>query len=50
MLALAYPDAKGLNIRSRAEVLTNRSWTIPTLVGTKLYLRDRVNIKALELS
>jgi hypothetical protein len=50
VLALAYPDAKGLNIRSRAEVLSNRSWTIPTLVGTKLYLRDRVNIKALELS
>jgi outer membrane protein assembly factor BamB len=50
VLGLAYPDAKGLNLRSRAEVLTNRAWTIPTLVGTKLYLRDRVNIKALELS
>jgi outer membrane protein assembly factor BamB len=49
VLALAYPDAKGLNLRSRAQVLSNRAWTIPTLVGTKLYLRDRVNIKALEL-
>ena len=50
VLGLAYPDAQGLNLRSRAEVLTNRAWTIPTLAGTKLYLRDRVNIKALELS
>jgi outer membrane protein assembly factor BamB len=49
VLALARPDARGLNIQSRAEVLTNRSWTVPTLVGTKLYLRDRVNIKALDL-
>ena len=50
VLALARPDAQGLNIQSRAQVLSNRSWTIPTLVGTKLYLRDRVNVKALELS
>ena len=50
VLALAYPDARGLNLRSRAEVLTNRAWTVPALAGTKLYLRDRVNIKALELS
>ena len=50
VLALARPDAKGLNVQSRAEVLTNRAWTIPTLVGTKLFLRDRINIKALELS
>jgi outer membrane protein assembly factor BamB len=49
VLALARPDAKGLNIQSKAEVLSNRSWTVPTLVGTKLYVRDRVNIKALEL-
>jgi len=50
VLALARPDAQGLHIQSKAQVLSNRSWTIPTLVGTKLYLRDRVNIKALELS
>ena len=50
VLALARPDAKGLNVQSKAEVLTNRAWTIPTLVGTKLFLRDRINIKALELS
>lgn len=50
VLALARPDAQGLHIQSRAQVLSNRSWTAPTLVGTKLYLRDRVNIKALELS
>jgi outer membrane protein assembly factor BamB len=49
VLALAQPDAKGLNLLSKAEVLSNRSWTVPTLVGTKLYLRDRVNIKARDL-
>jgi outer membrane protein assembly factor BamB len=49
VLALARPDAQGLHIQSKAQVLSNRSWTTPTLVGTKLYLRDRVNIKALDL-
>jgi outer membrane protein assembly factor BamB len=48
-LALATPDAQGLNVRSKAEVLARTAWTVPTLVGTRLYLRDRATIKALEL-
>lgn len=48
-LALAKPDDKGLNVIAKTEVLHNNAWTPPTLVGTKLYLRDRKQIMALEL-
>ena len=30
--------------------MKNLAWTVPTLVGTKLYLRDRRTIAALDLS
>ncbi len=30
--------------------MTENAWTPPTLVGTKLYVRDRKNIVALDLS
>jgi outer membrane protein assembly factor BamB len=48
-LALAAPTAQGLNLQSKAEVLERTAWTVPTLVGTRLYVRDRATIKALEL-
>jgi outer membrane protein assembly factor BamB len=48
-LALAAPSAQGLNVQSRAPVLSRTAWTVPTLVGTRLYLRDRATIKALDL-
>lgn len=48
-LALATPTATGVTIHSRAPVLQNRSWTVPTLVGSRLYVRDYHNIMALEL-
>lgn len=48
-LALAKPGASGLQILAKASVLKNLAWTVPTLVGTKLYLRDRRTIMALEL-
>jgi len=48
-LALAEVSPEGLNVISRAEVLTGTSWTAPTLVGTTLYLRDRLVIKALDI-
>lgn len=41
------PD--GLKVLARAEVMTEESWTPPTLVGTRLYLRDRKNMVALDL-
>ncbi len=48
-LALAKPTAGGLDVRARAELLTENAWTPPTLVGTRLYLRDRKNVVAVEL-
>jgi outer membrane protein assembly factor BamB len=48
-LALASISANGLHVLARASVLTNKAWTVPTLVGTRLYVRDRATIKGLEL-
>jgi outer membrane protein assembly factor BamB len=47
MLATVTPQA--LTIHARAKVLQKEAWTIPTLVGNRLYLRDRKEIVALEL-
>jgi outer membrane protein assembly factor BamB len=49
VLALATPRADGLTVHGRAEVLSGKAWTVPTVVGTRVYLRDRATIKALEL-
>jgi outer membrane protein assembly factor BamB len=48
-LLLATPTAEGLTVTSKAELLSNQAWTVPSLSGTRLYLRDRKNIVALEL-
>jgi hypothetical protein len=49
-LTLARPRADGsLEILSKAQVLGANAWTIPTLAGTTLYLRDRKRIVAFEL-
>jgi outer membrane protein assembly factor BamB len=48
-LLLATATAEGLTVTSKAELLQNQSWTVPSLSGTHLYLRDRKNILALEL-
>lgn len=47
LLATATPE--GLTVTSKVELLSSNSWTVPTLSGTRLYLRDRKNIMALEL-
>lgn len=49
-LAIAEASPEGLTVHARAEILTENAWTPPTLVGTKLYLRDRKNVVALDLS
>jgi hypothetical protein len=49
-LALATATRQGLQVHAKAELLTENAWTPPTLVGTKLYVRDRKNILALDLS
>ncbi len=50
ILALATATPEGLQIHSQAKVLEEKSWTVPTLVGTHLYLRDDHSIMALDLS
>jgi outer membrane protein assembly factor BamB len=49
-LTLAAPTQEGLKVLSKASVLQSISWTAPTLAGTKLYIRDRRNIMAFDLS
>ena len=46
-LGLVTMSAEGLRILSRASVAAATSWTVPTLIGKTLYLRDRVNVLAL---
>ncbi|CAN5732147.1 PQQ-like beta-propeller repeat protein [soil metagenome] len=48
-LGLASPAPTGLNIHSRVELLGGTSWTVPTLVGSTLYVRDRRTAMALQL-
>lgn len=48
-LALATPTTEGLTINARVELLTSSAWTVPTLAGTTLYVRDRKIMIALDL-
>ena len=48
-LGLATVTPQGLQVLARASVLENLAWTPPTLVGTRLYARDRKNIASFEL-
>jgi hypothetical protein len=48
-LSLASVSPQGLEIHSQWPALTNKAWTAPTLVGTRLFLRDRVQVAAVEL-
>jgi hypothetical protein len=48
-LMLANPSPKGFQVAAKAQLLTSMAWTPPVLVGTRLYLRDRKSILAVEL-
>ncbi len=48
-LALAAPDARGLNVRSKVPLLSKVAWTVPTLSGRTLFVRDQKSIMALDL-
>ncbi len=48
-LALAKLAPEGVTILSEAKIFDTTSWTVPTLVETTLYARDREKIVALEL-
>jgi outer membrane protein assembly factor BamB len=48
-LVLLRPGAQGVDELARATLFDTTSWTVPTLVGTTLYARDREEIVALVL-
>jgi outer membrane protein assembly factor BamB len=48
-LALVRATPERLEVMAEAPVLKKIAWTPPTLVGTRLYLRDRASIMALDL-
>ena len=50
VLMIAYPSPEGFKISAKAPLLTRLSWTPPVLVGSRLYIRDRKTMMALDLS
>ncbi len=49
-LAITTMSPQGMKVLARAQILENRAWTPPTLVGKTLYVRDRATIAAYDLS
>jgi outer membrane protein assembly factor BamB len=49
-LMIAYPSPQGFRIAAKAPLLTSLAWTPPVLVGSRLYLRDRRTMMAVDLS
>jgi len=48
-LALATATPEKLEVHAKAKVLERYAWTAPTLIGTRLYLRDDRMLKCLDL-
>lgn len=48
-LTIATLSPDGIEVLARAHVFETTSWSAPTLVGTRLYARDREKIVAIEL-
>lgn len=49
ILALVQLSPQGMKVVSKQSLFTSNTWTPPTVVGTKLYARDRKTIAAFEL-
>ena len=49
-LMIAYPSTTGFKIAAKAPLLSEIAWTPPVLVGTRLYMRDRRSMVAVDLS
>jgi outer membrane protein assembly factor BamB len=49
-LALCRASPEKFEVLSKASVLESIAWTPPTLVGTRLYVRDRKTIEAFDLA
>jgi outer membrane protein assembly factor BamB len=48
-LMIAHPSPEGFKIATKAALLSRLAWTPPVLVGTRLYLRDRRTMMAVDL-
>jgi outer membrane protein assembly factor BamB len=48
-LMIAHPSPQGFKIAAKAPLLSRLSWTPPVLVGTRLYIRDRREMMAVDL-
>jgi outer membrane protein assembly factor BamB len=48
-LGLVTMSGEGLKVLARAPAATATSWTVPTLIGKTLFIRDRVNVIALDI-
>lgn len=48
-LMIAHPSPQGFKVAAKAALMTSLSWTPPALVGTKLYIRDRRSMMAVDL-
>ena len=48
-LALATLSPERMTVLAQAKIFDTTSWTVPTLVGTTLYARDREQIAAFDL-
>lgn len=49
-LALVRLRRTGLEVLSRATISDEKTWTVPTLVGTRLYIRDATSLQVFELA
>jgi outer membrane protein assembly factor BamB len=49
-LMIAYPSPQGFKVTAKAPLLASVAWTPPVLVGSRVYLRDRVTMMAVDLS
>ena len=50
MLSLATLAPTGMTTLAETQLFNTTSWTVPSLVGSTLYARDREKIVALDLS
>ena len=48
-LALVGLSAEGVEVLSRTQLVDERAWTPPTVVGNRVYVRTRTQVMALEL-
>jgi hypothetical protein len=49
-LSLATMGPEGVKVLAKTALLQSNAWTAPTLAGTKLYVRDRHTMVALDLA